>query len=248
MGHRPDSDTAYQQLTIPPGGFTSWHTHPGPTFVAVRRGGTLYHGMSGCPSFKYATGAGFMQPSTEVHNRGTRVRRRWSCGPSMPSSGDGKRGDPHRSAAARGVPEHSVVQATSAGAAPGPAPLQRPPPRTAPRPTPREGRVASSPLRSGRTRSGTNTGAAEAHQPVGQPDLFMLDDVITNCTSCVAVQRPRASASRWNQSCRALLVAGVPGWVVVTRGRSRSCSSAVAALAVTLEVVPPISTLARGSR
>ena len=62
-------DTAYQQLTIPPGGYTGWHTHPGPTFVAVAQGeGTLYHGMSGCPSFKYATGAGFMQPSTEVHN------------------------------------------------------------------------------------------------------------------------------------------------------------------------------------
>ena len=62
-------DTAYQQLTIPPGGFTGWHTHPGPTFVAVAQGeGTLYHGMAGCPSTKYAVGAGFMQPSTEVHN------------------------------------------------------------------------------------------------------------------------------------------------------------------------------------
>ena len=62
-------DTAYQQLTIPPGGYTGWHTHPGPTFVAVAQGeGTLYHGMSGCPSFKYGVGAGFMQPPTEVHN------------------------------------------------------------------------------------------------------------------------------------------------------------------------------------
>jgi quercetin dioxygenase-like cupin family protein len=62
-------DTAYQQLTIPPGGYTGWHTHPGPTFVAVAEGeGTLYHGMSGCPATKYATGAGFMQPQTEVHN------------------------------------------------------------------------------------------------------------------------------------------------------------------------------------
>jgi quercetin dioxygenase-like cupin family protein len=62
-------DTAYQQLTIPPGGYTGWHTHPGPTFVAVADGeGTLYHGMSGCPATKYATGAGFMQPQTEVHN------------------------------------------------------------------------------------------------------------------------------------------------------------------------------------
>jgi hypothetical protein len=62
-------DTAYQQLTIPAGGYTGWHTHPGPTFVAVAGGeGTLYHGMSGCPATKYGTGAGFMQPSTEVHN------------------------------------------------------------------------------------------------------------------------------------------------------------------------------------
>ena len=62
-------DTAYQQLTIQPGGQTGWHTHPGPTFVAVAQGeGTLYHGMSGCPATKYASGSGFMQPPTEVHN------------------------------------------------------------------------------------------------------------------------------------------------------------------------------------
>ena len=62
-------DTAYQQLTIPPGGYTGWHTHPGPTFVAVAGGeGTLYHDMAGCPATKYGVGAGFMQPPTEVHN------------------------------------------------------------------------------------------------------------------------------------------------------------------------------------
>ena len=68
-GSSTTCDTAYQQLTIPPGGHTGWHTHPGPTFVAVAQGeGTLYHGMSGCPATKYATGSGFMQPPTEVHN------------------------------------------------------------------------------------------------------------------------------------------------------------------------------------
>ena len=62
-------DTAYQQLTIQPGGHTGWHTHPGPTFVAIAQGeGTLYHGTSGCPSHKYGVGAGFLQPQTEVHN------------------------------------------------------------------------------------------------------------------------------------------------------------------------------------
>src|SRR4029453_7098047 len=30
-GSSTPCDTAYQQLTIPPGGFTGWHTHPGPT-------------------------------------------------------------------------------------------------------------------------------------------------------------------------------------------------------------------------
>jgi quercetin dioxygenase-like cupin family protein len=68
-GEATACDTAYQQLTIAPGGHTGWHTHPGPTFVAVAQGeGTLYHGMAGCPSVKYTTGAGFMQPPTEVHN------------------------------------------------------------------------------------------------------------------------------------------------------------------------------------
>jgi quercetin dioxygenase-like cupin family protein len=62
-------DTAMQQLTIPPGGYTGWHTHPGPTFVAVAGGeGTLYHGIAGCPSHKYGVGSGFMQPPTEIHN------------------------------------------------------------------------------------------------------------------------------------------------------------------------------------
>jgi mannose-6-phosphate isomerase-like protein (cupin superfamily) len=68
-GSSTSCDTAFQQLTIPPGGYTGWHTHPGPTFVAVAEGeGTLYHGMSGCPATKYAANGGFLQPQTEVHN------------------------------------------------------------------------------------------------------------------------------------------------------------------------------------
>jgi mannose-6-phosphate isomerase-like protein (cupin superfamily) len=62
-------DIAFQQLTIGPGGHTGWHTHPGPTFVAVAQGeGTLYHGIAGCPAHKYAANTGFFQPTTEVHN------------------------------------------------------------------------------------------------------------------------------------------------------------------------------------
>ena len=62
-------DLAFQQITINPGGYTGWHTHPGPTFVAVAQGeGTLYQDASGCPSAKYAANSGFFQPTTEIHN------------------------------------------------------------------------------------------------------------------------------------------------------------------------------------
>jgi mannose-6-phosphate isomerase-like protein (cupin superfamily) len=62
-------DIAFQQITIAPGGHTGWHTHPGPTFVAMAQGeGTLYHGVSGCLAHKYGVGTGFFQPTTEVHN------------------------------------------------------------------------------------------------------------------------------------------------------------------------------------
>ncbi len=65
----PSCDTAFQQLTIQPGGHTGWHTHPGPTFVAIAQGeGTLYHGIVGCPSHRYGPNTGFFQPTTEVHN------------------------------------------------------------------------------------------------------------------------------------------------------------------------------------
>jgi mannose-6-phosphate isomerase-like protein (cupin superfamily) len=63
-------DIVFQVLTIQPGGFTGWHTHPGPTFVAVAQGeGSMYRaGGTACTPTKYAVGAGFLQPSTEVHN------------------------------------------------------------------------------------------------------------------------------------------------------------------------------------
>ena len=71
-------DTAFQQVTIAPGGHTGWHTHPGTTFVAVAEGeGTLYHaGAAGtpCDAHTYAPGSGFWQSFQDVHtlwNRST---------------------------------------------------------------------------------------------------------------------------------------------------------------------------------
>ena len=64
-------DTAFQRVTIDPGGHTGWHTHPGPTFVSVDGGvGTLYHGGAAgtaCSSHTYGPGSGFFQPSADVH-------------------------------------------------------------------------------------------------------------------------------------------------------------------------------------
>ena len=62
-------DTAFQELTIAPGGYTGWHTHPGPAFAAVVQGeGTLYHARAGCPAHTYGPSSGFFQPSADVHN------------------------------------------------------------------------------------------------------------------------------------------------------------------------------------
>ena len=90
-------DTAYQQLTIPPGGYTGWHTHPGPTFVAVAQGeGTLYPRDVGLPVVQ-VRGRGRLHAALD---RGAQHEERGLdaaglVGVLCTSSGDGERGDPH---------------------------------------------------------------------------------------------------------------------------------------------------------
>jgi mannose-6-phosphate isomerase-like protein (cupin superfamily) len=62
-------DTAFQSTTVPPGGASGWHIHPGATFVAVAQGeGTLYNVTgSTCTATKVAAGSGFIQLPTNVH-------------------------------------------------------------------------------------------------------------------------------------------------------------------------------------
>jgi len=36
------ADTIFQQITVQPGGFTGWHSHPGPAFVTVAQGTFTY--------------------------------------------------------------------------------------------------------------------------------------------------------------------------------------------------------------
>lgn len=64
-----ESDLAGQRVTFPPGGISPWHSHPGPTFVAVKSGTvTLYHGgAQGCTSTSYSAGQAFLEPAGDVH-------------------------------------------------------------------------------------------------------------------------------------------------------------------------------------
>jgi quercetin dioxygenase-like cupin family protein len=63
-------DTAFQQATVPPGGSSGWHTHPGATFVGIGQGEITYDHVIGgaCHSEKFSAGSGFGQMPTEVHN------------------------------------------------------------------------------------------------------------------------------------------------------------------------------------
>jgi len=80
----------------------------------------------------------------------------------------------------------------------------------------------------------------------GVPALAVAQPLCARKSLCLLTPSP-ASAPR-SESVGRFWLRAYPGLVSVTSGHSRSCSSAVAALAVTFEVVPPISTLARGSR
>ena len=62
-------DTAFQQATVPPGGSSGWHTHPGATFVGIGQGEITYYHVDGgtCHSEKVSAGSGFGQMPTEVH-------------------------------------------------------------------------------------------------------------------------------------------------------------------------------------
>jgi quercetin dioxygenase-like cupin family protein len=56
------ADVAIQQVTIAPGGFTGWHTHPGPAVVLVKSGEfTLYQADDrSCTGTTYRTGQSFV--------------------------------------------------------------------------------------------------------------------------------------------------------------------------------------------
>jgi quercetin dioxygenase-like cupin family protein len=71
------SDVYVVRNTVPPGGYSGWHTHPGPSVVLVKSGtATVYNGDDpSCTPVTYAAGTGFIdEGGGHVHmvrNEGT---------------------------------------------------------------------------------------------------------------------------------------------------------------------------------
>jgi len=64
-------DTIMQQIVLAPGGFTGWHSHPGPAIALVKAGTlTVYSAEdAGCEPVTYAAGQAFVDPGQgHVHN------------------------------------------------------------------------------------------------------------------------------------------------------------------------------------
>jgi len=62
-------DVATQIVTFQPGGFSGWHTHPGPVFFTVRTGTlTVYEGNDPtCTPHVFTAGTGAVEAATSTH-------------------------------------------------------------------------------------------------------------------------------------------------------------------------------------
>ena len=63
------SDFMVQHSGYAPGGYSGWHSHPGPVLVTVRRGiATWYEASnSACTPHEYPQGSAFVEPAGSVH-------------------------------------------------------------------------------------------------------------------------------------------------------------------------------------
>jgi len=62
-------DVATQIVTFQPGGFSGWHTHPGPVFFTVRTGTlTVYEGNDpSCAPLVFPAGTGALEAGSSTH-------------------------------------------------------------------------------------------------------------------------------------------------------------------------------------
>ena len=67
---RDPSDVFVVRNTVAPGGYSGWHTHPGPSVVVVKRGTATVYEVEGtdCVQHTYPAGTGFVDAGgTHVH-------------------------------------------------------------------------------------------------------------------------------------------------------------------------------------
>ena len=66
---RQPIDVATQIVTFQPGGYSGWHTHPGPVFFTVRTGTlTVYEGDDPrCTALVFPAGTGAVEAGTNTH-------------------------------------------------------------------------------------------------------------------------------------------------------------------------------------
>jgi len=65
---KEDVDIVTTTATVAAGGFTGWHSHPGPVFVTVTQGALTVYNVPDCQPQVYPAGTGFVEPSPkQVH-------------------------------------------------------------------------------------------------------------------------------------------------------------------------------------
>lgn len=63
---RGDVDIVTTTATIAAGGFTGWHSHPGPVLVTVTQGALTVYNVPDCQPQVYPTGTGFVEESPKI--------------------------------------------------------------------------------------------------------------------------------------------------------------------------------------
>jgi quercetin dioxygenase-like cupin family protein len=61
------SDFVVQDVALAPGGYSGWHSHPGPVLVTVKEG-TATEYDADCVVHTYTTGTAFVEDANSVHN------------------------------------------------------------------------------------------------------------------------------------------------------------------------------------
>jgi quercetin dioxygenase-like cupin family protein len=64
-----DTDIVTQDVVFAPGGYSGWHSHPGPAVVSVKSGTATFYQASdpSCASNNFPAGTGFVESPNQIH-------------------------------------------------------------------------------------------------------------------------------------------------------------------------------------